>query len=199
MSYRVRTHANPLKSFPDLEPPAWEDVFADPARPFHLEIGSSGGSFLLEHAKLWPEINILGAEIRRPLVEALAGRIAAENLNNACVIWGNLAGRLREFSPAGVIHRLYLFFPDPWPKKKHHKRRVINARLLDELAPLMPEEAEVHIMTDHSELAESIVASFENRTDFAAHPAYDLPIRSDWEDHCLRTARPYQKLLYRRT
>lgn len=194
MSVRVRTHANPLRRFENLEPP----VFPDPTLPFALEFGSSGGSFLLAHAMAFPEMNILGTEIRYPLVESLAARIAERNLMNAHIVYGNIAGRIRDFAPAGVIARVYIFFPDPWPKKKHHKRRVINPALLDELAPLMPDDAAIQIMTDHEDLRVDIVATFEGRSDFREVPFEALPFRSDWEEHCLRTNRKYSRFEYRR-
>lgn len=193
MSKRVRTHANPLRRFPLPDPPEWKD----PTLPFALEFGSSGGKFLIEHAALWPEMNILGAEIREPLVLHLSEKI--KDLQNAYVLWGNIAGQIRDYVPSGVIQKVYIFFPDPWPKKKHHKRRVINSNLLDELAPLMPENSEIHVMTDHEDLFADIVSVFMGRSDFHSVSPVDLPVRSDWEDHCILTARPYQKLLYVRT
>jgi tRNA (guanine-N7-)-methyltransferase len=198
VSVRVRTHANPLRRFVDLHPPDWNLVYDDPDRPFALEFGSSKGEFLLRHAALMPHFNILGTEIRKPLVEDLAARIHEAGFRNAHVIFGNIAGRLREFTPTGRLDAVYCFFPDPWPKKRHHKRRVISPALLDELALLMPPGAVLHAMTDHAALHQDLRGVAAEHDAFTEIEPPPLPARSGWEEHCLATARPFNVMAWKR-
>ncbi len=198
MTVRVRTHANPLRRFPGLESPAWSEVFSDPARPFALEIGSSKGEFLLEHARRRPEMNILGTEIRAPLVEELRVRIRAESLANAHVIWGNVTDRVEAFTPTGRIDEVFLLFPDPWPKKRHHKRRALSTGFLARLAPLMPPGARVHVKSDHFDLFRDMRDVAAGAGGFRLVDPVELPAKSDWEIHCLRTGRPYSSFCLER-
>jgi tRNA (guanine-N7-)-methyltransferase len=198
VSVRVRTHANPLRRFLDLAPPDWNLVFDDPDRSFALEFGSSKGEFLLRHAALMPHFNILGAEIRKPLVEDLSARIREAGLRNAHVIYGNVIGRLREFTPTGRIDAVYCFFPDPWPKKRHHKRRVISSAMLDELAELMPPGGVLHLMTDHPALHVDLREVCTRHAGFEEIDPPPLPAQSGWEEHCLATLRSFHVMAWRR-
>lgn len=198
MPRRVRTHTNPLREFPTLAPPIWEDVFSDPELPFAIEFGSSKGEFLLEHARAIPGMNILGVEVRRPLVEELNAKILTANLKNASVVCGNIRGRFREFTPSGRFEAVYAFFPDPWPKKKHHKRRLIRAETLDELAGVMEMGAKIHVMTDHEMLRADIEEIFSASRDFARIDPIPLPTQSGWQEHCERTQRPYSIFCFER-
>lgn len=198
MSVRVRTHANPLRRFDDLAPPDWSVVYENPVRPFALEFGSSKGEFLLAHARIRPDCNILGTEIRRPLVEDLAARIRESGLRNAHVIYGNVLGRLREFAPEGRVDDVYCFFPDPWIKNRHHKRRVITPTALDELASVMPPGAVIHLMTDNIALDEDMLEVCSRHVAFAEIDPLPLPAQSGWEEHCIATSRLYRRMAWRR-
>lgn len=192
MTRRVRTHANPLRRYP-IEPPSdWTTLFEDPSRPFALELGSSHGEFLLAHARCMPGVNILGTEIRQPLATALSEAIHAAGFRNAAVVYGNIIGRIGEFTPHRRITSVYILFPDPWPKKKHHKRRVVTAAFLDELSLLMPAEASIHFKSDHPSLYDDTIVVVDRHGDFRIEPAAPLPAASGWEEFCLSTGRPFR-------
>lgn len=191
---RVRTHANPLRRFPDLAPPDWPSVFRDPSLPFAIEFGSAKGEFLLAHAVAKPGWNILGTEIRKPIAMDAAEALRASGLTNALTIWGNVAGRLLDFTPAGRIDAVFVLFPDPWFKARHHKRRLVQPALIAELATLMPSCASIHVLTDQPPIVEWTREIFAASPEFFAAEPQDLPARSAWEEHCLRTGRPYEAL-----
>lgn len=195
---RVRTHTNPLKRFPNLEPPDWSEVFEDPSRPFFLEFGSSKGVFLLGHARNHPSANILGTEVRKPLVDRLEKIIRETPIRNAAVVYGNIAGRIAEFTPGGRIAGVYILFPDPWPKKRHRKRRIVQPELLEELESLMDPGAGIELMTDHAGMAEWIEEVFAESEAFRGASPLPLPARSHWQIHCDTTARPYRRFRYER-
>lgn len=197
MTRRVRTHVNPLASRGPVVPPDWGKVFPRVENPWVVEFGPGKGRFLLAHAEALPGYNIVGIEVRKPLVERLAEKIRGRNLDNAFVYWGNVAPGLPHFFPPGVVETCYALFPDPWAKRRHEKRRLFAGDFLDRLAPALRPGAEFRIATDQAFLAEWILHRFET------HPAWEnvagrgrlaseraAPFRSAWEDHCLRTGRP---------
>ena len=96
------------------------------AAPVHVEIGFGNGEALAAMAAAHPEDNYLGIEVHRPGVGALLRRIEAEGLSNvriACLDAVELLARL----PDDALAAVYLFFPDPWPKLRHHKRRLVQS------------------------------------------------------------------------
>jgi len=112
-------------------------VFADPSLPLHLDIGCARGRFLLRMAEVQPGWNYLGVEIREPLVDE-ANRLAAEagmtNLHYAfcnAMLW---LGKLFDGVPDGRLQMVTIQFPDPWFKKRHAKRRMVNIEMIDTIA-----------------------------------------------------------------
>src|SRR3954464_6107434 len=125
---RVHQHVNPLAPFYRRIPKPIElaDVFAEPERPLHLDVGCARGRFILRTAQVEQSWNFLGVEIREPLVDE-ANRIAAEdNLTNLhyafcnAMLWLN---RLTKKIPNNILQMVTIQFPDPWFKKRHAKRR----------------------------------------------------------------------------
>src|SRR4051794_18413627 len=136
---RVHQHVNPLSPYytAETQPVDITKAFADPAKPLHLDIGCARGRFILRMAGVTPEWNFLGVEIREPLVIE-ANEIAVEHgLTNLhytfcnAMIW---LGRLLDGVPAGVLQAVTIQFPDPWFKKRHAKRRMVNAELVETVA-----------------------------------------------------------------
>ena len=119
----------------------------DPAALFgrraelHLEIGFGAGEHLLRLARMHPEHDFIGCEPFENGVAALLPRVAEEGLENIRIHHGD-ARDLLDVLPAGGLARCYLLYPDPWPKKKHHRRRFVQPETLDQLArAIMPATA----------------------------------------------------------
>jgi len=127
----VRQHVNPLslKYQQPIEPPDWSTVFADPTRSLHLDIGCGRGQFLLQMAEQQPELNFLGLEIREPLVIQANQNRAELGLTNLhflfCNVSNSIAPLLASYQP-GQLRQVTIQFPDPWFKKRHQKRRVVQ-------------------------------------------------------------------------
>jgi tRNA (guanine-N7-)-methyltransferase len=136
---RVRQHVNPLsqKYQQPTQPPNWDKVYADPTAPLHLDIGCGRGAFLLEMAQRHPDWNFLGLEIREPLViQANIGR-QETGLTNLHFLFCNANASLALLLaslPPGTLQRVTLQFPDPWFKKRHQKRRVLQPEVVEVLA-----------------------------------------------------------------
>ena len=136
---RVRQHVNPLskKYQTPVQPPNWENVYAQPAQPLHLDIGCARGEFLLSMATLHPNWNFLGLEIREPLVEQANAKVSELGLSNLHYLFCNVNNSLKpllETFRVGRLQRVTIQFPDPWFKKRQVKRRVVQPELIDTLA-----------------------------------------------------------------
>lgn len=207
----VRQHVNPLSRFHQqprvLPPPA--ELFADPARPIHLDIGSARGRFLLALAQAEPQRNYLGVEIRRPLVEAAEAERRALGLEHLHFLFCNANVSLESWLGAlapGQLERVSIQFPDPWFKKKHHKRRVLQPALLLALAGALVEGRELFLQSDVPAVIEPMVALVEASGCFSRPPADERPWRrtnplavpSERETHVLSQGLPVYRVLYRR-
>ncbi|HKP71012.1 MAG TPA: tRNA (guanosine(46)-N7)-methyltransferase TrmB [Pyrinomonadaceae bacterium] len=162
---RVHQHVNPLSPFyrQSPKPVDIESVFADPERPLLLDIGCARGRFLLRMAEAEPGWNYLGVEIRHPLVDE-ANRIASEagltNIHYAfcnAMLW---LDRLIAGLPEGILQSVTIQFPDPWFKKKHAKRRMVNEEMVDTIARHLSPEGRVFVQTDIEFLAEEMFDLF---------------------------------------
>jgi len=162
---RVHQHVNPLAPYyrQAPKPVEIERVFSDPSKPLLLDIGCARGRFLLRMASTQPEWNYLGVEIREPLV-AEANRLADEaGLDNLhyqfcnAMLW---LDRLLESIPTGMLQAVTIQFPDPWFKKKHAKRRMVNREMIDTIAAHLAPGGHVFVQTDIEFLADEMFSLF---------------------------------------
>ena len=132
-----------------FDPRAW---FPRPERPFELEIGSGKGTFLLQQAELEPETNVLGIEWAGEFWAYAADRIRRRGMPNVKLLHGDATEFIRARVPDGIVSVIHLYFSDPWPKTRHHKRRVIQDHTLREFHRILVPRGELRIVTDHDEL-----------------------------------------------
>ena len=158
------------------------DLFPQPVRDIWLEIGFGGGEHLVWQAKQHPDTGFIGCEPFEDGVVKLLSAIELEGIANIRICAGDARPLLR-LLPAASIGRAFILFPDPWPKKRHHKRRLISAATLDELACIMRPGAELRIATDVGAYASAILsAALASRTfRWTARSADDWHSRTpDW-------------------
>jgi tRNA (guanine-N7-)-methyltransferase len=162
---RVHQHVNPLAPFYRFTPAPLEleKIFADAARPLFLDIGCARGRFILRMAEIETGQNFLGVEIREPLV-AEGNRLAKEaNLTNLHFEFCNAMmalGELLEKIPEGILQTVTIQFPDPWFKKKHAKRRMVNAELVETVVRHLAPNGKIFVQTDIEFLAEEMFELF---------------------------------------
>ena len=162
---RVHQHVNPLAPYyrQAPKPVDLENVFADPTLPLLIDLGCARGRFVLRMAQAEPSWNYLGVEIREPLVDE-ANRIAAElELTNLHYVFCNAMlwlDRLLRDIPAGRLQMVTIQFPDPWFKKKHAKRRMVNRELIDAVMEKLASGGGIFVQTDIEFLAEEIFDLF---------------------------------------
>ena len=176
---RVRQHVNPLsnKYQTPVQPPNWENVYAQPAQPLHLDIGCARGEFLLSMATLQPNWNFLGLEIREPLVEQANAKVSELGLSNLHYLFCNVNNSLKpllETFRVGRLQRVTIQFPDPWFKKRQVKRRVVQPELIDTLAAYLIDGGEVFLQSDVEAVAVQMCDRFE------AHPAFQKQGAQTW-------------------
>lgn len=185
---RVHQHVNPLSPYyrQAPKPVDIETMFADPERPLLLDIGCARGRFLLRMAEAEPKWNYLGVEIREPLVNE-ANRLAAEagfaNVHYAfcnAMLW---LDRLLEGIPDGVLQNVTIQFPDPWFKKKHAKRRMVNEEMVETIARHLAPGGRVFVQTDIEFLANEMFTIFRNDDRFVETQteANPFPVKTERE------------------
>ncbi len=116
--------------------------------PVWLEIGFGNGEALVSMARAHPHINFLGVEVHLPGVGHVLGEIANHEVGNVRVIRYDALELLEHHLDANSVERLSLFFPDPWHKKRHHKRRIVNAEFLKLANRTLAHHALFHVATD---------------------------------------------------
>ena len=146
-----------------------------------LEIGFGGGEHLLWQAAAHPEAGIIGAEPYVSGVAKLLSKLAQAGAGKNIRIYMEDARDILESLPDATLARVFVLFPDPWPKKRHHKRRFIQTEMLDELARVMRPGAELRFATDENGY---LVWALER---LMAHPAFawGAETSSDWRQRPL--------------
>lgn len=171
--------SNGLKESPTHGVPFdWRAHFGR-AAPRILEIGFGMGETTAEIARRWPHANFLGIEVHTPGIGALLQRIDADALNNIRIITHDAVQVIERMIDDASLDGVHIFFPDPWPKKRHHKRRLIQPSFAALLAARLAPGAYVHCATDWQDYAEQMLAVFsaqpllENTvSDYSSRPAY---------------------------
>lgn len=162
---------------PGGEPLDPRRLFAAESGGAWLEIGFGAGEHLIAQAAARPGAHFIGCEVFEPGIARLLGEIGRQGLQNIRIFTDDarlLAAALAPRSLAGV----YILFPDPWPKERHKKRRIVSPELLDDLAAAMEDGAELRIATDDADYGEWIAERLGAHPAFAAIAIDDRP--PDW-------------------
>lgn len=125
-------------------------LFDSAPRDIWLEIGFGAGEHLVAQARANPDVGLIGCDHFFEGVGKLLSKIDAEGLKNIRIFPGE-ARRLISALPIACLGKVFALFPDPWPKKRHHKRRLVNRDFLDALARVMCDDGEFRLSTDHDE------------------------------------------------
>ena len=153
----MRQHVNPLSSnFKQIEKiPSLNEMFGDSKSNLHLDIGCAAGEFLFDLALVNTSWNYLGIEIREKLVKNAKFKVFRKEIKNLYFIFGNANNILNDFQSEFIIKNLKSLsfnFPDPWFKKRHHKRRVIQPEFINILSKSMQKGALIFVKTDVKDL-----------------------------------------------
>ena len=162
-----------------LDPAA---LFPQPPAAVWLEIGFGGGEHLAAQAEAGPDIGFIGCEVYENGVARLVGEVARRGLGNIRILADDARLLLDRLKPAS-IGRAFILFPDPWPKQRHHKRRLVAPATLDRLAAILEPGAELRLATDDPDYLVSMLELLTDHPDFvwlARRPADWRERPPDW-------------------
>lgn len=154
------------------------DIFGN-TNPIVVEIGFGMGAATIELAKSNPNVNYLGIEVHRPGVGRVLSEIRANDLKNLFIIEHDALDVLEKMLSENSVNGFHIFFPDPWPKKKHHKRRLVRRPNTDLLASKLCAGGYVYMATDWEEYAASALEEL-SATAGLCNKYQDYAPRQDW-------------------
>jgi tRNA (guanine-N7-)-methyltransferase len=172
-----------------------EKIFGRNA-PFHVDLGCGDGSFICALAERLPEKNFLG-------IERLLGRIRsaarkAATVGNVRLLRMENSYAVRYLLPAGSVETFYLLFPDPWPKRRHWRRRIVTGEFLRAISQALAENGRVFVATDHLDYFEKIEEIARGNADFTVAPpgatdSFDLRFHDGGQAEQVRPATKFEQ------
>ncbi len=174
------------------------------AVPIELEIGPGRGWFLVERVELDPECRIVGLEIKRKWATIVDERLKKRGHGDRARVFAEDARHVLPRLSPGSVSTVYIHFPDPWWKKRHHKRMVLTAPTVDALARVLVPGGQLLLQTDVEERAQRYEAlldaseHFEPAGDQARIADHSFGARSPRERRAMADGLPVYRLLYRR-
>jgi tRNA (guanine-N7-)-methyltransferase len=147
--------------------------------PLHIEIGAGKGTFLFGQAAAQPGDNFLGIERARKYYRYAVDRIGRWGLTNVRIMRTDAASFITDFVPDNSIDCFHIYFPDPWPKKRHHKRRFICPVNLEQLIRCLKASGQIRIATDHIDYFEQIKKVLAARSDALEEIDFTKPANAE--------------------
>ncbi|MGX7174619.1 tRNA (guanosine(46)-N7)-methyltransferase TrmB [Enterococcus ratti] len=167
----VASHPNLVINDPVKWKGKWNELFGN-THPIHIEIGMGKGRFITGMAKKHPEINYIGVEMQVSVVSIALDKLIEKPLPNLKLLHVD-GSALTEYFADSEIDQIYLNFSDPWPKKRHEKRRLTYQSFLAVDEQILRPKGEIHFKTDNQGLFEYSLASFSQ---------YGMIIKQVWLD-----------------
>ncbi len=168
--------------------------------PLEIEMGTGKGLFLRQAARGTPEHNFIGLEIAARYAEFAASQLARRQLNNALVIHGDGLRYFQQRVADQSLHAIHVYFPDPWWKKRHRKRRVLNTAFLADVQRTLRPGGILHFWTDVEEYFESTLRLIAQATTLEGPlPVVERPADHDldYRTHFERRMRLTRQAVYR--
>ena len=134
---------------PNIDEPLAFDSLFDPTRPLDVDVGCGKGRFLLARATAHPDVQFLGIDRMPVRIRKVDRKIQRAGLKNVKLLRLEAFYSLQFLLPAHRVRTVYIFFPDPWPKRRHHRRRLFGEAFLDVLWSRLEPGGTVQVATDH--------------------------------------------------
>jgi tRNA (guanine-N7-)-methyltransferase len=188
---------------PDTPAPLdWHALFGN-NHPVELEVGFGKGLFLLNASEAQPGINFVGVEIERKLQLYAATRLAVRGRTNVRLACTDARALLRERVPAGSLRAIHVYFPDPWWKKKHHKRRVFTGEFAVACERALRPGGRLHVVTDVEEYFGIMTELVAEQTQLVRvpppdphEPAHDMDYLTNFERKFRKEGKPIYRTAY---
>jgi len=179
-----------------IEPTDFRNFFDHPERPLEIDLGSGKGRFLLARATQFPQINFLGMDRMLLRIKKVSQKAIRKKLHNIRLCRIEAYYAITYLIPSESVDTYYIFYPDPWPKEKHHHNRLFNPPFMEAIARTLKPGGKIHCATDHApyfqeihtlfknnphfETSETFVPSPEETTDFELIFSHKTPNRCSW-------------------
>jgi len=190
----MRQHVNPLsKNFDEVERiPSLIEMFSDSELNLHLDIGCAAGEFLFELALDNTNWNYIGIEIREKLVNTAKLKVREREIENLYFIFGSANKILNDIQSQILINNIKsisLNFPDPWFKKRHYKRRVVQPEFINILSNLLQKESLIFIKTDVKDLFDYMDITIKSNLNFKIIDKKDFNYSKSFNPNKVKTNR----------
>ncbi|MCK5850267.1 MAG: tRNA (guanosine(46)-N7)-methyltransferase TrmB [Kiritimatiellae bacterium] len=159
------------------------DDFFNMDLPLEVDLGCGKGRFIMARATRYPNTNFIGVDRMLMRLRKVNKKIDRAGTSNIRLLRIEASYAMQYLLPPSTVSMFHILFPDPWPKRRHHKNRLFNEKLLDALHSLLKPSGLIHIATDHLEYFEEIIKLFEADSRFSQEPAEEPPEdeRTDFE------------------
>jgi tRNA (guanine-N7-)-methyltransferase len=174
-----------LRNSDDLPVPWQPELLFGRQASLEVEVGTGKGLFLAGAAATVPEHNFLGIEVSQKYAQYAAARVAKRRFANACVVHGDALRLFRERLPNAALAAVHVYFPDPWWKARHKKRRVMNAAFLADVERTLAPNGKLHFWTDVEEYYQTTLDLIRQVTHLKG--PFDVPERPPEHDLDYRT------------
>jgi tRNA (guanine-N7-)-methyltransferase len=151
------------------------------SRPLHVDVGCGKGRFLLARAAAHPEWNFLGIDRMLRRIRKVDNKAQRRHLDNVRLFRMDAFYATAFLLPTESVSTFYIFFPDPWPKKRHHDHRIFNNEFIDAVFRTLKSGGEMHFATDHLPYFEEVLAALRADGRFEEIPAFE-PIEAEKTD-----------------
>lgn len=161
--------------------PLFSELFGN-QNPVHVEYCSGNGDWILERALENPEKNWVAVEKRFDRVRKIWAKLRNHQLKNLLVVWGEALTFTQHYLPTSTIEEIHINFPDPWPKARHSKKRLIQPYFLDEMARILEKGKKITFVTDDLAYLQVTISHFREHSHFS--PLYPSPFYTvDWKNY----------------
>ena len=190
----MRQHVNPLSNhFDEIEQiPSLDEMFDDSKLNLHLDIGCAAGDYLFDLALVNNNWNYLGIEIRERLVKTAQLKVLEREIKNLCFVFGNANNIVNDFHAEFIIKNLKSIsfnFPDPWFKKRHYKRRIIQPKLINKFSNFMQKGSFIFIKTDVKDLFDHMNYTISSNFNFKEIKRKDFDYSESFNPKKIQTNR----------
>lgn len=150
-------------------------------QPIHIEYCSGNGAWIVENARQQPNINWIAIEIRYDRARKIWSKIKNHSLKNLVVIWGEGAKVTNEFLPSDVIQEVFINFPDPWPKRRHWNKRIIQQPFLAAIHRILTPAGKFTFVTDDPTYSQILLDEMEQFQKFKnVHPEGFIDVKEGY-------------------
>lgn len=149
--------------------------------PLEVDVGSGKGRFLLARAAAHPDVNFIGIERQRRRIDKVALKAARAGLTNIRLLHTEINFALETLLADSAVRTFYVFYPDPWPKRRHNTRRLVNTDFLNLLHRKLQTNGCIHFATDHEDYFNAVIPLFEETPLFSPAPPF-IPVPEEQTD-----------------